>query len=128
MLRPLHDAALAVTFQNNAPTEIVADFTTALAAAYTGGPNSYLHYGSSNLSALDLGTPLTAAGWNRHDSTDVSFHSPDGLAEVHLRRPHHDHTAEMTGHQRRWLMLAGPPGHRAIAGTPPPPPSPPKGW
>lgn len=38
-----------VTFQDSAPTEIVAGFTTALAAAYAEGPNSYLHYGNSNL-------------------------------------------------------------------------------
>ncbi|WP_127353912.1 DUF317 domain-containing protein [Actinacidiphila soli] len=40
-----------VTFQDSASTEIVAGSTTALAAAYAEGPNSYLYYGSSNLAA-----------------------------------------------------------------------------
>ncbi|MFE2596013.1 DUF317 domain-containing protein [Streptomyces sp. NPDC059396] len=43
------------------------------------------------------------------------YHSPDGLAEVHLRRSRLDHHAEMTGHQERWLMHAGPPGDRWYA-------------
>jgi hypothetical protein len=103
-----------VTFQDNTPTEIVAGFTTALAAAYTEGPNSY--YGNSHLAALDVGTPLAAAGWSHsYGTADVSFHSPDGMAEVHLRRSRLDHSAEMTGHQERWLTLAGPPGNRWYA-------------
>ncbi|WP_405589790.1 DUF317 domain-containing protein [Streptomyces sp. NBC_01190] len=105
-----------VTFQDSAPTEIVAGFTTALAAAYAEGPDSYLYYGNSNLAALDVGTPLAAAGWSHSFGTaDVSFHSPDGLAEVHLRRSRLDHSAEMTGHQERWLTLAGPPGNQWYA-------------
>nr|WP_237539930.1 DUF317 domain-containing protein [Streptomyces sp. SID4917] len=102
-----------VTFQNSTPTEIVADFTTALAAAYAEGPDSYLYYGNNTLADLDVGTPLAAAGWSHSfGTTDVSFRSPDGLAEVHLRRHRLDHRAEMTGHQERWLMHAGPPGDR----------------
>jgi hypothetical protein len=105
-----------VTFQNSTPTEIVQGFTTALAAAYTEGPDSYLYYGSSDLAALDVGTPLAAAGWShRYGAGDVSFESPDGLAEVHLRRTRLDHAAEMQGHQERWLTLAGPPGDRWYA-------------
>jgi hypothetical protein len=76
-----------VTFQDSAATEIVAGFTTALAAAYAEGPDSYLYYGNSNLDALDAGTPLAAVGWSHsYGTADVSFHSPDGMAEVHLRR------------------------------------------
>lgn len=105
-----------VTFQNSTPTEIVADFTTALAAAYAEGPDSYLYYGNSDLAALDVGTPLAAAGWSHHyRAADVSFQSPDGLAEVHLRRNRLDHAAEMQGHQERWLVLAGPPGDKWYA-------------
>ncbi|WP_327748064.1 DUF317 domain-containing protein [Streptomyces europaeiscabiei] len=105
-----------VTYQDSTPTEIVQGFTTALAAAYTEGPDSYLYYGNSDLAALDVGTPLAAAGWShRYGAADVSFESPDGLAEVHLRRTRLDHTAEMTGHQERWLMLAGPPGNQWYA-------------
>ncbi|WP_328509579.1 DUF317 domain-containing protein [Streptomyces mirabilis] len=105
-----------VTFQDSTPIEIVQDFTTALAAAYTEGPGSYLYYGNSDLAALDVGTSLAAAGWShRYGAADVSFESPDGLAEVHLRRNRLDHTAEMTGHQERWLMLAGPPGRQWYA-------------
>ncbi|MGW2056217.1 DUF317 domain-containing protein [Streptomyces sp. NPDC001840] len=105
-----------VTFQNSTPTEIVAGFTTALAAAYTDGPDSYLYYGNDTLAALDVGTPLAAAGWShRYDANDVAFHSPDGLAEVHLCRHRLDHHAEMTGHQERWLIQAGPPGDRWYA-------------
>ncbi|MFF4208522.1 DUF317 domain-containing protein [Streptomyces sp. NPDC001796] len=40
-----------VTFQDSAPTENVAGFTTALAAAYAEGPNSSLYYGNSNFAA-----------------------------------------------------------------------------
>nr|WP_239070078.1 MULTISPECIES: DUF317 domain-containing protein [unclassified Streptomyces] len=105
-----------VTYQDSTPTEIVAGFTTALATAYTEGPDAYLYYGNSTLAALDVGTPLAAAGWSHYfATTNVSFRSPDGLAEVHLRRNRLDHTAEMTGHQERWLMLAGPPGSQWYA-------------
>ncbi|MEV6735805.1 hypothetical protein AB0N14_02215 [Streptomyces sp. NPDC051104] len=49
-------------------------FTTALAAAYTEGPDSYLYYGNSELAALDVGTPLAAADWSRrYGATDISF-------------------------------------------------------
>lgn len=105
-----------VTFQESTPTEIVAGFTTALATAYTEGPYSYLYYGNDTLAALNVGTPLAAAGWShRYGTANVSFQSPDGLAEVHLRRHPLDHQAEMTGHQERWLMQAGPPGDRWYA-------------
>jgi hypothetical protein len=105
-----------VTYQDSTPTEIVQGFTTALAAAYAEGPDSYLYYGNSQLAALDVGTPLAAADWShRYGAADISFDSPDGLAEVHLRRNRLDHAAEMTGHQERWLMLAGPPGNRWYA-------------
>ncbi|MFI0721937.1 DUF317 domain-containing protein [Streptomyces sp. NPDC021224] len=104
-----------VTFQDSAATEIVAGFTTALAAAYAEGPDSYVYY-NSNLAALDVGTSLAAVGWGHsYGTADVSFHSPDGMAEVHLRRSRLDHTAEMTGHQERWLTLAGPPDNRWYA-------------
>ncbi|WP_329248253.1 DUF317 domain-containing protein [Streptomyces canus] len=84
--------------------------------AYAEGPDSYLYYGNSRLAALDVGTPLAEAGWShRYGTADISFESPDGLAEVHLRRNRLDHSAEMTGHQERWLMLAGPPGNRWYA-------------
>ncbi|MCX4858213.1 DUF317 domain-containing protein [Streptomyces canus] len=105
-----------VTYQDSTPTEIVQGFTTALAAAYAEGPNSYLYYGNSELAALDVGTPLAAAGWShRYGAADVSFESPDGLAEVHLRRDHLDHAVEMTGRKERWLTLAGPRGNRWYA-------------
>ncbi|WP_198358197.1 DUF317 domain-containing protein [Streptomyces fildesensis] len=105
-----------VTFQDSTPTEIVAGFTTALAAAYTEGPDAYLYYGNSTLAALDVGTPLAAAGWSHRFATNnVSFRSPDGLAEVHLRRNYLDHKAEMTGHKERWLTLAGPYGNQWYA-------------
>ncbi|MGW4031689.1 DUF317 domain-containing protein [Streptomyces sp. NPDC004838] len=106
-----------VTFQNTAPTEIVAGFTTALAAAYAEGPDSYLSCGNSELTMLDAGTPLAAAGWShRYGPTDVSFRSPDGLAEVHMCRTRLDHTAELTGRrQDQWLMLAGPPRNQWYA-------------
>ena len=51
-----------VTYKDSAPTEIVAGFTTALAAAYTAGPGAYLNHRDSSLAALDVGTPLAAAG------------------------------------------------------------------
>ncbi|WP_416484251.1 DUF317 domain-containing protein [Streptomyces sp. CL12] len=105
-----------VTFQQSTPTEIVQEFTTALAAAYKKGPDSYLYYGKSELAALDVGTPLATAGWSHtYGRADVSFRSPDGLAEVHLRRTRLDHAAEMKGLQERWLMLGGPPSHQWYA-------------
>ncbi|WP_250287647.1 DUF317 domain-containing protein [Streptomyces atroolivaceus] len=105
-----------VTFQSGTPTEIVAGFTTALAAAYAEGPDSYLHHGNSALTALDAGTPLAAAGWSHSYSPEnVFFQSPDRLAEVYLRHNHRDHSAEMRGHQERWLTLAGPPGNQWYA-------------
>jgi hypothetical protein len=105
-----------VTFQESTPTEIVTDFTTALATAYSEGPDSYLYYGNSNPVPLDVGAPLATAGWShRFGHQDVSFRSPDGLAEVHLRGALLDHGAEMSGLQERWLLRAGPPGDQWYA-------------
>jgi hypothetical protein len=106
-----------VTFQDAAPTEIVAGFTIALAAAYADGPGSYLHCGNDYQAVQDAVTPLAAAGWSQRFGIDdvFSVHSADGLAEVHLRRVRLDHSAEMTGHQERWLTLTGPPGNQWYA-------------
>lgn len=76
------------------------------------------------MTELNVGTPLVAAGWShRYGAADVIFQSPDGLAEVHLRRTRLNHAAEMTGHQNRWLILAGPPENQwyatASSHTPP---------
>nr|WP_059006600.1 DUF317 domain-containing protein [Streptomyces specialis] len=130
-----------VTFDLDTPTEIVAGFTERLAAAHRDGPRSYLA-GSNTLSArLDAATPLAAADWShRYADTGVSFRSPDGLAEVHLRQQHLLHQDEITGREARWLVTAGPPGkqwqatassltpnhlvaamHAALVNPPPPP-------
>lgn len=105
-----------VTYKDSAPTEIVAGFTTALAAAYTAGPDAYLNHRDGALATLDVGTPLAAAGWgHRFHDTEVSFHSPDDLAEVYLHRGLLDHAAEMQGTRERWLTLAGAPDDRWYA-------------
>ncbi|WP_328912475.1 MULTISPECIES: DUF317 domain-containing protein [unclassified Streptomyces] len=106
-----------VTFQDSAPTEIVAGFTTALAAAYAQGPDSYLHYSDDYQAVMNVIAPLAAAGWSQRFGIDDVFtvRSPDGLAEVQLRRSLLDHDDEMTGYQERWLTLAGPPGNQWYA-------------
>ncbi|MFI9273984.1 DUF317 domain-containing protein [Kitasatospora sp. NPDC052896] len=113
-----------VTYKDSAPTEIVTGFTTALAKAHAEGPDSYLADRGGDLAELNVGTPLVAAGWShRFTAADVIFESPDGLAEVHLRRNHLDNAAEMAGNRERWLTLAGPPDQQwyatASSHTPP---------
>ena len=111
--RPLRMSRWLVTYKDSTPTEIVAGFTTALAAAHTAGPDAFLTHRDGALAALDVGTPLAAAGWShRFHDTEVSFHSPDHLAEVYLQRGLLDHAAEMQGTRERWLTLAGPPANR----------------
>ncbi|WP_344447224.1 DUF317 domain-containing protein, partial [Kitasatospora nipponensis] len=113
-----------VTYQESTPTEIVTGFTTALAKAHTEGPDAYLADRGRDLAELNVGTPLAAAGWShRYTAADLIFESPDGLAEVHLRRKHLNNATEMAGNQERWLTLAGPPDRRwyatATSQTPP---------
>jgi hypothetical protein len=104
-----------MAFDKRIPNEIVRDFTTTLAAAYTAGPNAYLDQRSTALAGFDAGAPLTAAGWRPHFSTSVvSFRSPDELAEVRLCLKGLDRHADMTD-QQRWIMTAGHGGMRWCA-------------
>ncbi|MEO3750787.1 DUF317 domain-containing protein [Streptomyces sp. B6B3] len=97
-----------VTFDNRVPAEIVRDFATSLATASVEGHHSYLSCHDSTRARLEAGVPLTAAGWSQHHSqSEVTFRSPEALAEVRLRRLHLDHHDELQHVRERWLMTAG---------------------
>ncbi|WP_425543623.1 DUF317 domain-containing protein [Streptomyces luteireticuli] len=96
----------AATFNNRTPTEFVTAFTTALAQAYTQGPDTYLH-GATNEPAQAF-TPLTAVGW-QHDRrawTD-ELTAPDSLARLTYEHLAPDHQSEIAGHHSRWWLRGG---------------------
>ncbi|MER7750891.1 DUF317 domain-containing protein [Kitasatospora sp. NPDC097643] len=93
-----------VTFDDRVPTEIVQDFTTALADAYTRGPDAYLGAGRP--------APHRAAGqW----VDPVVLQSPDQLVTRSTRPGFLRHVEEMDETTERWLFEAGPPERRWYA-------------
>ncbi|MFJ8442838.1 DUF317 domain-containing protein [Kitasatospora griseola] len=95
-----------VTFDSLTPPEIVADFTTALAAFYTRGPDGYL--GNNQDSGVETVLELLATGWKLNPATPfLSYQSPDRFARLHFRDKHLQHSAEMAGDTERWLFEVG---------------------
>ncbi|MFF4735823.1 DUF317 domain-containing protein [Streptomyces sp. NPDC001262] len=96
----------AATFNDRTPTEFVTAFTTALAQAYTQGPDAYLH-GATNEPDRAF-TPMTAAGWQHHRRawTD-ELTAPDSLARLTYEHLAPDHQSEIAGHQSRWWLRGG---------------------
>ncbi|MET8626612.1 DUF317 domain-containing protein [Kitasatospora sp. NPDC004669] len=93
-----------VTFDDRVPTEIVQDFTTALADAFTRGPNAYLGAGQP--------APRRAAGrW----VDPIVLQSPDQLVTRSTRPGFLSHAEEMDETAERWLFESGPPQRRWYA-------------
>ncbi|MFF2954075.1 DUF317 domain-containing protein [Kitasatospora sp. NPDC057965] len=99
-----------VTFDNQTPPEVVADFTTALADAYTRGPSAYLG-GDGQTVGVDTCLQLLDAEWSFDPATPfLTYQSPDRLVRLHIRDNPVRHEAEMAGDTERWLFEVGPPG------------------
>ncbi|MCC3773152.1 DUF317 domain-containing protein, partial [Streptomyces sp. UNOC14_S4] len=96
----------AATFNDRTPTEFVTAFTTALAQAYTQGPDTYLH-GATNEPDQAF-TPLTAADW-QHDRRAWAdeLTAPDSLARLTYEHLAPDHQSEIAGHYSRWWLRGG---------------------
>ncbi|MFJ7275439.1 DUF317 domain-containing protein [Kitasatospora sp. NPDC098663] len=93
-----------VTFDDRVPYEIVQDFTTALADAYTQGPDAYLGAG--------LPAPHRVAGrW----AEPIVIQSPDQLVTRSTRPGFLPHAEEMDDTSARWLFESGPPERRWYA-------------
>ncbi|MFC6512025.1 DUF317 domain-containing protein [Streptomyces goshikiensis] len=105
------------------PTELVTAFTTTLAAAYTHGPDAYLH-GDEGQERFDAVVPLMKEGWKlQHPRWGaVELRSTDGLAGLEYATGRLDETKELTTLEARWYMWGGPKGPRwyatASTGTP----------
>ncbi|OKI06644.1 hypothetical protein AMK13_17635 [Streptomyces sp. CB02056] len=97
-----------VTFDNRTPPEVVEDFTAALAAAYTQGPEAYLGDGGRTSGAATT-LRLLADGWRLDPATPfLSYQSPDRLIQLHRRDDPLRHEAEMAADTERWLFEVGP--------------------
>ncbi|MFF2819405.1 DUF317 domain-containing protein [Kitasatospora cineracea] len=96
-----------VTFDHLTPPEVVADFTTALADAYTRGPDG--HLGGSRSRGTETALELLGRGWALDLSTPfLSYRSPDRLVRFHFRDKPLPHSAEMAGATERLLVEVGP--------------------
>ncbi|MFF2142195.1 DUF317 domain-containing protein [Kitasatospora sp. NPDC058190] len=103
-----------ITFDLQAPPEIVGEFTTALAAVHANDPDTVL--GGSARIGLDTTNDLLRSGWRIDPGpSDTAFQTPDRLVTLHRRRGHLRHEAEMAGDTERWLFEVGPPEHRWYA-------------
>ncbi|MEU1821308.1 DUF317 domain-containing protein [Streptomyces abikoensis] len=94
------------SFNDRTPAEFVTAFTTALARAYTQGPDAYLH-GATNEPGQTF-APMTAAGW-QHDRRGLAdeLTAPDSLARLTYEHLAPDHQSEIAGHQSRWWLRGG---------------------
>ncbi|MGW3041221.1 DUF317 domain-containing protein [Kitasatospora sp. NPDC001159] len=103
-----------VTFDLQAPPEIVGEFTTALATVHANDPGTVL--GGSARIGLDTTNDLLRSGWRIDpQSPATALRTPDQLVTLHRRRGHLRHEAEMAGDTERWLFEVGPPEHRWYA-------------
>lgn len=102
-----------VSFNDAAPTEFVTAFTTALAQAYTAGPDTYL--AETDLKDPELGAfaavvPLIKNGWQfQHPRWGVmELKTPDGMATCEYTTGRLDPEKEPTTLQARWHLWGGP--------------------
>jgi hypothetical protein len=101
-----------VCFNDQAPTELVTAFTTALAASYTDGYDAHLR--GQPGTAQSPFDPLLQQDWEvrpfrRLDSLELT--SPDGMARITYDRDDEarlDHEGELTTLDARWLLRGGP--------------------
>lgn len=99
-----------VTFDNQTPPEVVADFTTALADAYTHGPGTYLNRDDRTV-GVETCLGLLADEWSLNPATPfLTYQSPDRFIRLHVRDKPLRHDAEMAGDTERWLFEVGAPG------------------
>ncbi|GLW58018.1 DUF317 domain-containing protein [Kitasatospora phosalacinea] len=97
-----------------APPEIVAELTTALAAAHSASPASVVHGPTGGFGLT--GRLLDEHGWQQKAKPPLAaFQSPDRLITLHRRLGHLGHNDEMTGDRERWTFVVGPPGHQWYA-------------
>ncbi|MFB8171456.1 DUF317 domain-containing protein [Kitasatospora purpeofusca] len=99
-----------VTFDNQTPPEVVANFTTALANVYAHDSDTYLNRDNRTVGA-DRRLQLLTDGWSLDPATPfLTYRSPDRLVRLHVRDTPLRHEAEMAGDTERWLFEVGPPG------------------
>lgn len=99
-----------VTFDNQTPPEVVADFTTAVADAYSHSPGAYLN-GDGRSVGVETCLGLLADEWSLNPATPfLTYQSPDRFVRLHVRDKPLQHEAEMGGNTERWLFEAGVPG------------------
>ncbi|WP_405729204.1 DUF317 domain-containing protein [Streptomyces sp. NBC_00028] len=96
-----------------APTEFATAFTTALAQAYTAGPDTYLagpDLKDPELGAFDAVVPLIKNGWQfQHPRWGVmELQSPDGMATCEYTTGRLDPEKELTTLEARWHLWGGP--------------------
>ena len=102
-----------VCFNDMAPTEFVAAFTTALAKAYTAGPHTYLappRPENEELDAFQPMVPLIQRGWKiQHPRWGVlELQTTDGLAGIEYTTGDLDAEKELTTLEARWYLWGGP--------------------
>lgn len=105
--------AWGVSFNDAAPYEFVTAFTTALAQAYTAGPDTYLaepDLKDPELGAFDAVVPLIKNGWQfQHPRWGVmELRTPDGMATCQYTTGRLDPEKELTTLQARWHLWGGP--------------------
>ncbi|MER5780275.1 DUF317 domain-containing protein, partial [Streptomyces mobaraensis] len=103
-----------VCFNDMAPTEFVTAFTTALAQAYTDGPDAYLTAPRQKAPAFDAVVPLIHHGWTLRPPREgvIEVKSADGLAGLEYAIGRLDPGRELTTLDARWYLWGGPPGAR----------------
>ncbi|MFE9801544.1 DUF317 domain-containing protein [Streptomyces goshikiensis] len=113
---PFAVPAWGVCFNDMTPIEPVTAFTTALAAAYTHGPDAYLHL-DERQDRFDAVVPLMKGGWKlQHPRWGVvELQSADGLAGLEYTTGRLDEAKELTTLEARWYMWGGPKGPRWYA-------------
>ncbi|MCX5238919.1 DUF317 domain-containing protein [Streptomyces prunicolor] len=105
--------AWGVSFNDSAPTEFVTAFTTALAQAYTAGPDTYLAEPDLKdpvLGAFDAVVPLIKNGWQFQQPRwgVIALQPPDGMATCEYTTNRLDPEKELTTLEARWHLWGGP--------------------